>query len=193
MAGWWASHGGWGAGMIEIDRAEPLTARFEVDINTADWPELVQLPGIGPTLAHRIVDSRQTAGPFVEPNDLRRSSEALARRRWSRFAHICGRCRVEPWRAGRDDGRRGGDSERGRGGDWSVGLCRLRCRTAHCRLPTADSSPVTRFPIYRSCGLCALCGIFFQCGPLCTMQLMADPDCRRRRGLQLSRLGRGKP
>ena len=72
MVGWWAIHGGWRGGLIEIDRAEPLTARFEVDINTADWPELLQLPGIGPTLAQRIVQSRQTTGPFADHDDLRR-------------------------------------------------------------------------------------------------------------------------
>jgi competence protein ComEA len=72
MGGWWASHGGFGPGMIEIDRADPLVARFEVDVNTADWPELIQLPGIGPTLARRIVDTRQTSGLFREPDDLRR-------------------------------------------------------------------------------------------------------------------------
>jgi competence protein ComEA len=72
MVGWWAAHGGWRGRLIEIDRADPLSARFEVDINAADWPELLQLPGIGQTLAHRIVDSRQTAGPFADHDDLRR-------------------------------------------------------------------------------------------------------------------------
>jgi competence protein ComEA len=72
MGGWWIAQGGWGGRLIEIDRAEPLTARFQVDINTADWPELVQLPGIGPTLAKRIVQSRKTEGPFADQDDLRR-------------------------------------------------------------------------------------------------------------------------
>ena len=71
-AGWWVLHGGWRGGLIEIDRADSLVARFQVDINTADWPELLQLPGVGPTLAHRIVASRQTAGPFANHDDLRR-------------------------------------------------------------------------------------------------------------------------
>jgi len=72
MIGWWAVRGGWQGRLIEIDRAEPLALRFEVDINTADWPELVQLPGIGPVLAQRIVQSRQAAGPFADHADLRR-------------------------------------------------------------------------------------------------------------------------
>lgn len=70
--GWWASHGGWQGKLVEIDRAEPLTARFEVDINTADRSELMQLPGIGQKLAHRIIESRQTAGPFADNDDLLR-------------------------------------------------------------------------------------------------------------------------
>ncbi len=72
MAGWWAVHGGWQGRLIEIDRADPLAVHFEVDINAADWPELLQLPGIGPTLAHRIVESRQIGGPFADKDDLRR-------------------------------------------------------------------------------------------------------------------------
>ena len=72
MGGWWIARGGPGGRLIEIDEAQPLTARFQVDINKADWPELIQLPGIGPTLAKRIVDSRRTAGPFADQDDLRR-------------------------------------------------------------------------------------------------------------------------
>lgn len=70
--GWWVSQGGWRGRLIEIDRAEPLVARFEVDINSADWPELIQLPGIGETLARRIVASRESDGPFADNDDLRR-------------------------------------------------------------------------------------------------------------------------
>jgi competence protein ComEA len=69
---WWSFHGGLRGGMVELERAEPRTARFEVDINAADWPELLQLPEIGETLAKRIVDSRRTDGPFVDHRDLMR-------------------------------------------------------------------------------------------------------------------------
>ncbi|MBU4271375.1 MAG: helix-hairpin-helix domain-containing protein [Planctomycetes bacterium] len=72
MIGWWVSQGGWRGRLIEIDRAEPLVARFEVDINAADWPELILLPGIGETLAQRIVASRESDGPFADHDDLRR-------------------------------------------------------------------------------------------------------------------------
>lgn len=70
--GWWLWQGGHQRRLIELDRAEPQTARFQVDINSADWPELAQLPGVGETLARRIVQSRQTDGPFVDHNELRR-------------------------------------------------------------------------------------------------------------------------
>lgn len=70
MAVWWIIHGG--GKLIEIDRADPLTAGFQVDINTADWPELIQVPGIGQALARRIVETRRTTGPFNDHDDLRR-------------------------------------------------------------------------------------------------------------------------
>ena len=41
-------------------------------MNEADWPELSQLPGVGETLAQRIVESRETAGAFVDNEDLQR-------------------------------------------------------------------------------------------------------------------------
>lgn len=72
MAGWWLRQGGWQGRLIEIDRQPKLEARFVVDINRADWPELAQLPGIGRTLAQRIVASRDEHGPFVDHDELRR-------------------------------------------------------------------------------------------------------------------------
>ncbi len=70
--GWWVSQGGLQGRLIEVERAEPRVVRFQVDLNQADWPELVQLPGIGPKLARRIVESRQEAGPFIDHKDLQR-------------------------------------------------------------------------------------------------------------------------
>lgn len=70
--GWWVSHGGLRGRLLEVERAAPQTARFEVDVNKADWPELAQLPGIGETLSQRIVKSRQENGPFLDHEDLRR-------------------------------------------------------------------------------------------------------------------------
>jgi competence protein ComEA len=41
---------------------QPVAAR--INVNTADQVELESLPGIGPALAERIVEYRQTHGPF---------------------------------------------------------------------------------------------------------------------------------
>jgi competence protein ComEA len=70
--GWWMAHGGWSNRLVDVDRAEPRTANFEVDVNTADCAEVMQLPGIGSKLAQRIIESRETDGPFTSVDDLRR-------------------------------------------------------------------------------------------------------------------------
>jgi competence protein ComEA len=72
MAAYWVVQGGLSGELIEIDRAEPLVARFQVDVNKASWPELSQVPTIGEVLARRIVESRQTKGRFVDHADLLR-------------------------------------------------------------------------------------------------------------------------
>lgn len=72
MAVWWCRQGGWQGRLIELDRQPATDIEFLVDVNRADWPELAQLPGIGETLGKRIVSSRETQGPFVDHDDLRR-------------------------------------------------------------------------------------------------------------------------
>jgi competence protein ComEA len=72
MGVYWVVQGGMRGELIEIDRAEPLVARFQVDVNAASWPELAQLPQVGETLARRIVESRDKAGRFVDHADLMR-------------------------------------------------------------------------------------------------------------------------
>jgi competence protein ComEA len=72
MGVYWVVQGGPRGELIEIDRAEPLVARFRVDINSAGWPELAQLPTVGEVLARRIVESRQDDGAFVDHEDLLR-------------------------------------------------------------------------------------------------------------------------
>jgi competence protein ComEA len=72
MGVYWFVHGGHRGELIQIDRAKPLTARYLVDINAAQWPELAELPDIGETLARRIVESRAAEGPFGDHGDLLR-------------------------------------------------------------------------------------------------------------------------
>jgi competence protein ComEA len=72
LTAWWYYQGGADGRLIEIDRAPKRSAQFLVDVNQADWPELAQLPGIGQTLAQRIVAAREERGPFLDHADLRR-------------------------------------------------------------------------------------------------------------------------
>lgn len=57
---------------ILIQRGAEFRRAFRVEINTATWVEWMQLEGIGPALANRIVADRQVNGPFVSIEDLER-------------------------------------------------------------------------------------------------------------------------
>jgi competence protein ComEA len=72
MGVYWFIQGGPRGELIQIDRAEPLEAKYLVDINKADWPEFAELPEVGEIMARRIVDSRAADGPFRDHEDLRR-------------------------------------------------------------------------------------------------------------------------
>lgn len=69
---YWVYHGGHRGQLIEIDRAPPLSAKYLVDVNKADWPEIIQLPGLGEVLAQRVIADRQNRGPFRDLDDLTR-------------------------------------------------------------------------------------------------------------------------
>jgi competence protein ComEA len=43
-----------------------------VNLNTATLEQLDALPGVGPAIAQRIIDSRQAEGPFRQVDDLTR-------------------------------------------------------------------------------------------------------------------------
>lgn len=70
MAGWYVASGGLSGGLVHHDAPPPATAMFTVDINAAGATELAQLPGLGPATAARIIEYRQTHGPFAEPDAL---------------------------------------------------------------------------------------------------------------------------
>jgi competence protein ComEA len=68
----WQMQGGSSADLVKYDDLSQGEVRFETDLNHAEWPELSELPGVGPTLARRIVEHRQQYGPFRSAEDLRR-------------------------------------------------------------------------------------------------------------------------
>ena len=55
-----------------------------LDLNTADAAALQALPGVGPTLAERIVADRDAHGPFRAPEDLLRVP-GIGPKRWERI------------------------------------------------------------------------------------------------------------
>ena len=57
-------------GLVDHDAPPAAAASFTVDINTADADELAQLPGLGPTIAARIIAHREAHGPFTAPEAL---------------------------------------------------------------------------------------------------------------------------
>ena len=68
----WVARGGLQSRLIRIDSAPPLPLAWQVDVNSADWPELSVLPEVGDQLAREIVENRRKFGPFSSPADLRR-------------------------------------------------------------------------------------------------------------------------
>ena len=68
---WWSSAPERGASSIEAAAWDTALARArQVDVNTADAAELERLPGIGPTLAARILSYRTQHGRFQRPEEL---------------------------------------------------------------------------------------------------------------------------
>jgi competence protein ComEA len=55
---------------VSVETPPRYFARFEVDVNQADWPELSLLPGVGEVVARRIVEYRKQHGPFEKIEDL---------------------------------------------------------------------------------------------------------------------------
>ena len=72
IGGYWLSQAVIRGRAIDIEKAPPLDPGFRVDLNSADWPELAQLPEIGESLARQIVAYRTAHGPFRDVSELRR-------------------------------------------------------------------------------------------------------------------------
>src|SRR5260221_5620460 len=72
IGGYWWNQAVLRGRVVDIEKAAPLDPGFRVDINSAEWPELAQLPEIGESLARQIVAWRMAHGPFKDVSDLRR-------------------------------------------------------------------------------------------------------------------------
>ena len=70
IVGYWSLRAWHHRDLVEFDRAPSLEATFQVDINRATLPELMQLPGIGETTAQSIVKARDENGPFQSLADV---------------------------------------------------------------------------------------------------------------------------
>jgi competence protein ComEA len=55
---------------IEVDRSDERLGDLRLDLNGASWAELLQLPGLGPALAERILAYREANGPFQSVEEL---------------------------------------------------------------------------------------------------------------------------
>lgn len=57
-------------GMVDLDEVPIRQYGLKIHANEAKWPEFVVLPGIGRTLAKRIVEHREISGPYCAAEDL---------------------------------------------------------------------------------------------------------------------------
>ncbi len=57
---------------FRIERGSEFQNSFRLEVNSATWVEWMQLDGIGPAMANRIVADREVNGPFVSIDDLER-------------------------------------------------------------------------------------------------------------------------
>jgi competence protein ComEA len=62
----------WGGPPVRVERAAAHELDWIIDINAANPIELANLPGIGHTLAERIVDDRKKNGPYANLEDIQR-------------------------------------------------------------------------------------------------------------------------
>ena len=68
----WLRLSGWGAAPLEVDRQAARRYDFRIDINNASWIEWAQIEGIGETTARKIVEDRDSNGPFRGITDVQR-------------------------------------------------------------------------------------------------------------------------
>jgi len=62
---WFVAAGGLNGKLVHHDAAPTVDNRFTININATSETELAQLPGLGATMARRIIDHRREHGPFA--------------------------------------------------------------------------------------------------------------------------------
>jgi len=72
IGGYWLTQAVIRGRVIDIEKAPQLDPGFRVDLNSAEWPEIAQLPEIGESLARQIVSYRTAHGRFRDVTELRR-------------------------------------------------------------------------------------------------------------------------
>ena len=65
----------------------PGRAQDRINLNTAPVEELMRLPYVGQTVAHRILEHRRKHGPFKRPQDLI-IIKGLSAKRYRQIAHL---------------------------------------------------------------------------------------------------------
>jgi competence protein ComEA len=66
----WGQLSGWGLQPVEVERLPERVYDYRIDINQATWVEWMQLPGVGETLAKRIMEYREENGPFQSVDEM---------------------------------------------------------------------------------------------------------------------------
>ena len=69
------------------EKAASKEAASLVNINTASESQLAELPGIGPSIAERIVRYRQNTGPFKTTEDVKRI-KGIGDKTYIKFKHL---------------------------------------------------------------------------------------------------------
>ena len=73
--------------MMSVPSSSASSGRVLVDLNHATRSQLIDLPGIGPALAERIIRSREKDGPFGSVADLERIS-GIGPAKLARLRHL---------------------------------------------------------------------------------------------------------
>lgn len=152
--------------VAEAERAaRPLAEGERVDPNTATATELARLPGVGASLAERIVRERESNGRFRRPGDLARVAGVGDRTVERLTPHLDLRAAVTPTRrASSRDRRVVGERSAGRGSGAATGSGAPASDArgpARVNINTADAEALTRLP-----------GI----GPVLADRIVADRD-----------------